>query len=191
MLPELSQIKGVHPGQILERELKKMKINKSAFALEIGEYPSVISEITKMKRGISTALSFKIGRALNAEEGYFLAVQAYYEARSYKERYSAKFPKPDMTILRRSIFWDVNPDKMDFQKRKRFVIERVFERGNEAEITEIIRFYGREDCSYIIKTARSLMKSAVINAERYLKLKKEELKCYTTSTQKPPQKPYF
>ena len=191
MLPQINQIKGVHPGQVLERELKRLKLNKSAFALSIGEYPSIISEITRLKRGFSASIALKIEEALNAEEGYFLVLQAYHEAKLTRNRKVAGSPKPDMSKIRPALFWDINPDKMDFYARKRFVIERVFERGNKEEISEIIRFYGREDCISILKTARTLLQSAVGNAEKYLGIKKEEIKCFNTSTRKPPQKPYF
>lgn len=46
--------------------------------------------------------------------------------------------------LPKRIFWDVNFDKIDYQKSKRFVIERVFERGDVAEVREIRSFYGDE-----------------------------------------------
>jgi hypothetical protein len=41
------------------------------------------------------------------------------------------------------LFWDTNFDKIDWIAKKTAVIKRVFERGNEEEIQEIIRFYGK------------------------------------------------
>jgi hypothetical protein len=35
-------------------------------------------------------------------------------------------------------------DKIDWDKRARYVIRRVYERGNEKEKKEITRFYGSE-----------------------------------------------
>jgi hypothetical protein len=34
-------------------------------------------------------------------------------------------------------------EKIDWEKQKKAVIKRVFERGNEIEKREIIRFYGK------------------------------------------------
>lgn len=52
--------------------------------------------------------------------------------------------KPDLTRFRKTLFWDTTFDRIDFTAHSRYVINRVFERGTEEEILEIIRFYGRE-----------------------------------------------
>jgi len=168
MLPEMSRIKGVHPGAVLNREFEKAGIRKSSFALKIGVYPGIITDITKQRRGINAALAIKLEEALGAEEGYFMVLQAYYEIKQQKIKANASNPKPDLSILRKAIFWDIDPDKLDFMKRQRFVIERIFERGNEAEIREIIRFYGKDNCISIMRTSTGLIYSARANASKYL-----------------------
>ena len=52
--------------------------------------------------------------------------------------------KPDLTKFRKTLFWDTTFDRIDFTAHSRYVINRVFERGTEEEIKEIIRFYGRD-----------------------------------------------
>ena len=52
--------------------------------------------------------------------------------------------KPDLTKFRKTLFWDTTFDRIDFTAHCRYVINRVFERGTEEEILEIIRFYGRD-----------------------------------------------
>lgn len=42
------------------------------------------------------------------------------------------------------LFWDTKLENIDWQKHKRSVIRRLFERGNHEQIEEIIRFYGRD-----------------------------------------------
>jgi hypothetical protein len=39
-------------------------------------------------------------------------------------------------------FWDVDSGRLDAQKSKRLIIERVFSLGNLEEITMLIDFYG-------------------------------------------------
>lgn len=191
MLPDISKIKGVHPGAVLDREFKKRGIKKSVFAKEIGEYPGIITDITKQRRGINANLALRIERALGAEEGYFMLLQAYYEISEEKKKEARNSPKPDLSVIRKALFWDVNFEMIDFQKRKRFIIERIFERGNEEEILEIIRFYKRAECERVIKSASSILYSAVENAENYLNLKREDLACYQNSTQKLHRAPYL
>ena len=70
MLSSIKLIKGIHPGFILDRELKKHHIAKGRFALSLNEYPQTLVSITKGKRNMNTALALKIEKALGMEEGY-------------------------------------------------------------------------------------------------------------------------
>jgi hypothetical protein len=63
--------------------------------------------------------------------------------------------KPDFSIIPKILFWDTDIDKIDWDRQKRAVIQRLFERGNEIEINEIISFYGKEVVSKELKTISS------------------------------------
>lgn len=139
MTPDISIIKGIHPGLILERELKKRDLRKGRFALSVNEFPQTIGAIIKGKRRMNAALSLKIEQALGFEEGFFMVLQAYYDIK--EEKLSHHFT-PDLTKLRKVLFWDTDMEKIDWQSYRKSVIKRVFERGNEEEKAEITRFYG-------------------------------------------------
>jgi plasmid maintenance system antidote protein VapI len=66
----LEIVKGIHPGLILERELKKRKLSKGQFALSISEYPQTLSAIISGKRGMNIGLAMRIEEALGMEEGF-------------------------------------------------------------------------------------------------------------------------
>jgi plasmid maintenance system antidote protein VapI len=145
--------RGVHPGLILERELKKRKLKKGPFALSLLEYPQTLNDITKGKRGLTPALSLKIDAALGFEEGTMLILQAYYEIKREKEKEpdkqngKQKQPAedlPDFPVLRKILFWDTDMSKVDWHKQYKMVIERVFNRGNSDEKNEMLRFYGKD-----------------------------------------------
>ena len=53
-------------------------------------------------------------------------------------------PIPDLTLLRRILFWDTKMETIDWQRHKKAVINSVFERCNDIEKNEILRFYGSE-----------------------------------------------
>jgi hypothetical protein len=44
-----------------------------------------------------------------------------------------KLNRPDLSKFRKVLFWDTSIEKIDWEKQKRAVIERVFERGNQWE----------------------------------------------------------
>ena len=54
-------------------------------------------------------------------------------------------------VFDRRIFRDVNFDTLDYDKRARFVIERVFERGDVDDIRQCRRYYGDEKIREILK----------------------------------------
>jgi plasmid maintenance system antidote protein VapI len=142
-------IKGVHPGFILERELKKHHLAKGRFALSLNEYPQTLVSITKGKRNMNAALSLKIEKALDLEEGYFMVLQAYYEIEREKKKQNIK--RPDLSKIRKILFWDTSFDKIDWEKHKRSIIKRVFQRGNDEEKNEIKKFYGQDLIDSVMK----------------------------------------
>ncbi len=142
MKTKLSIIKGIHPGLILERELKQRHLRKGPFAISLDEYPQTLVSITKGKRRMNTNLALKIEKALGIDEGYFMTLQIFFDIKELKKKQSNLHP--DFTKFRRVLFWDTKIDSIDWEKQKNTIIRRVFERGNEIEKKEIVRFYGRD-----------------------------------------------
>lgn len=138
---ELEILKGIHPGIILDRKIKERKLSKGRFALMINEYPQTLGAITKGKRSMNTNLALKIEQELNLPEGFLMTLQVFYEIKQEKRKLTEKI-LPDFSKLRRGLFWDTDFEKIDWQRQKRAVIQRVFERGNDTEKGEISRFYG-------------------------------------------------
>lgn len=132
MKTTLEKYKGIHPGMILERELKKRSLKKGPFALSLDEYPQTLNAVTKGKRGLTPALSLKIDKALGLEEGTMLILQAYYEIKKEKEKIEPR-QHPDLSIIRKIIFWDTDIVRIDWERQYKYVIQRIFERGNNEE----------------------------------------------------------
>ncbi|MGN6646989.1 MAG: DUF6922 domain-containing protein, partial [Cytophaga sp.] len=149
----IEKYKGIHPGAILERELAKRNLKKAPFALSLNEYPQTLNDITKGKRGMTTALSLKIDKALDLEEGTMHLLQAYYEIEQEKQKINAQ-NHPDFTIIRKILFWDTDINKIDWQKHYRAVIERIFQRGNDEEKQELLRFYGKSKIKEVTGSAK-------------------------------------
>lgn len=150
MKTQISILKGIHPGFVLERELKNRQLRKGSFALQIQEYPQTLTTITKGRRDMNIALALKIEHALGIEEGYFMILQVYYDIE--KEKRKQDHSLPDLSIIRPILFWDTKIEKINWQKQKKAIIRRIFERGNEQEKNEISRFYGHDTVSQILKT---------------------------------------
>lgn len=146
----LSIVKGVHPGFILDRELKKRQLRKGPFAISLQEYPQTLVSITKGKRRMNINIALKIEMALGMEEGYFMILQVYHDIEEAKK--SQNKEHPDLTKLRRVLFWDTKIENINWERQKKAVIKRVFERGNDIEKNEIISFYGIKTVNDIMNT---------------------------------------
>jgi addiction module HigA family antidote len=140
---KLEKYKGIHPGLILERELKKRNLKKGPFALSLEVYPQTLNEITKGRRALTPEQSLKIDRALSLEEGTMFLLQAHYEIERARLKLSA-VNQPDLGELGKALFWDTDFKKIDWEKKYKAVIRRVFERGGDKEKEEMLRFYGRD-----------------------------------------------
>lgn len=139
----IKDIKGIHPGLFLNRELKKRGIAKGPFALAIGEYPQTLSAVTHGKRGMNTSLALRIEKALGLEEGTLMILQVFHDIREEKNKLT-KHLKPDLSKLRSGLFWDTKIENIDWIQHREYVIERVMERGTEEEKALIKEFYGLE-----------------------------------------------
>ncbi len=146
----IEKYKGIHPGIILERELKKRNLQKRSFALSIGEHPQTLYTITKGKRKLNTALALKIEENLSLEEGTLVLLQTYFDIK--EEKFKKMFSTPNLSLIRKSLFWDTDITKIDWDKHYKAVIRRIFERGNEIEKQELVNFYGTEKIHIALST---------------------------------------
>lgn len=152
-MKSLLKYKGIHPGLVLERELEKRSLKKRPFALSIGESAQAINNITKGKRKIPVPLALKIEKELELEEGSIVILQSYYDIKLEKEKIK---DTPKLSILRKSLFWDTDINRIDWNRQHKAVIRRIFERGNDEERNEIIRFYGKTKIETALKTKTTL-----------------------------------
>jgi len=148
MEKQFEKYKGIHPGIILERELKKRSIKQRPFALSISEHPQTFNAILKGKRNINTALALRIEKGLHLDEGTLVLLQAYYDIKKENEKLVRR--TPDLTVLRKSLFWDTDISQIDWEKQAAAVIRRTFERGDDEEKEEITKFYGEEKVQSVL-----------------------------------------
>ena len=147
---DLEKYKGIHPGIILDREFKKRALQQRPFALSIGEHPQTLNAITKGKRKLNIALALKIEERLGLEEGTLALLQTYFDIN--EEKHNRKSSTPNLSLLRKSLFWDTDISMIDWDMHYKAVIRRIFERGNETEKQELIHFYGIEKIDLTLST---------------------------------------
>lgn len=58
--------------------------------------------------------------------------------------------------IRQSLFWDINPKNIDFQKNAQYVIERVLDFGHDDEVLWLWKTYDKTLIKRIVDDSRSL-----------------------------------
>ncbi len=168
MLPEISKIKGIHPGAILKRELKNQSLKSSELAKSVNEHKQTISAILNEKRSVNPGLSIKLAKHFGVETDYFMHIQASYDIQIALQK-NAEKRTPDLKKIRKIVFWDTDFNLLDWEKQKSAIIKRIFERGNDTEIKEIISFYGLSTVKQTIDATKNNFLSAFNeNVKKYL-----------------------
>lgn len=150
MEKRFEKYRGIHPGIILERELRKRNLAQRPFALSVGLARQSFNQIIKGKRNLPLPAALKIDRELGIEQGTLALLQTHYEIEKEKRKLLQE-NRPDLQLLRKSLFWDTDSETIDWIRQARAVILRVFERGNFTEKKEILRFYGPEKTRQVLR----------------------------------------
>lgn len=167
-MDKLNIIKGIHPSIILDRELKNRNLSIDHLATLVAERVETIGDVICNQATMTQELSHKIELALELEKGLFATLQVYYNERE-AQRSSTSILKPDISIIRKGIFWDTDFQEINWIESKSSIIKRVFERGNEQEIIEIIRFYGKADIEHALSRYNGLFCDVVAeNITKYI-----------------------
>lgn len=111
-----------------------------------------INDFIAGRRKISPEQSLKLEKALGIErKGFFYQIQTNHEIFLAIKRMT-QVQLPDLSKFRKALFWDTDFESLNWQRNYAWIIQRVFEYGNESEITETIRFYGKKAIENVIST---------------------------------------
>jgi hypothetical protein len=93
-------------------------------------------------------------------------------------------------IFHHRIFWDVDFEKIDYDAKASFVIERVFERGDVDDIRNCRRYYGDEKISEVLLNAKFLPEVTLYLASAVINRPIKDFRCYTLKQLNPGLFPY-
>ncbi len=96
-------------------------------------------------------------------------------------------PKP---IFEKRIFWDVNFEKIDYDAKASFVIERVFERGDVEDIRQCRRYYGDEKVTETLLKAKYLPLHTTYFVSAIFNIPIDNFRCYKLRQLNPELFPY-
>ena len=127
-------------GAVLQRILKKEHISQKQLSDLSGIITQRINDLVKGKRRFTVETSALIGKFLPVPDpGYFYRLQCNHDIFTYIGNHLTSI---DHSQFRDALFWDIDTTTLDWNKHKRWIIQRVFEYGNDAEVKAIIEHYG-------------------------------------------------
>lgn len=88
------------------------------------------------------------------------------------------------------LFWDVDIELLDLDKRFRYVIERVFERGDVEDIRICRRYYGDEKVKEVLLNTKFLPETRMYLASAVIDEPVTEMRCYKLRQSNPALFPY-
>lgn len=87
---------------------------------------------------------------------------------------------PFIRSLSPELFWDVDPETIDDQEHRRYVIRRVLERGELSDLRKMIDFYTMSTVTSEAQQMRALDPVTLAFAACLGNVKKETFRCYTS-----------
>lgn len=76
------------------------------------------------------------------------------------------------------LFWDVNPAKLDLKNNKRFIIERVIQRGSLKDLNQLLLYYGKNEIKENIKQLPWLNEKDMAFVHVFFNIPFNEMKCF-------------
>ncbi|MCF0180352.1 MAG: XRE family transcriptional regulator [Bacteroidales bacterium] len=138
------QMKMVPAGIILERIIREQHRAKNEVAASAQLVPQRVNDLIRGTRRFTPKTSMALENALSIDiPGLFYLIQANHDVHLGIQE-NKSFNRPNLKILTKTTFWDVDLNKVDWSQCRKWAIRRVLEYGTPDEIREIDRFYGHD-----------------------------------------------
>lgn len=158
-------------GAVLDRIRAKEHLTQRELASRSAIPYQRINDFIANRRRISTENSLRLEKALGiVRQCFFFQIQTNHEiyiATSHLSEQSV----PDKSKYRKALFWDTDFETLDWQRNAEWIIQRVFEYGNESEIKETIQYYGEKKIVDVLLSIQDTWneENRKINMKKYLK----------------------
>jgi len=163
-------------GAVIDRIRTKEHLTQRELAERSGILFQRINDFIADRRKISPEQSLRLEDALGIErKGFFYQIQTNHEIFLAIKR-TTEQQHPDLSKYRKALFWDTDFESIDWRGNSAWIIQRVFEYGNESEIKETIHFYGNKAIENILSTMPDSWnaRNRSYNITKYLHEKTEE-----------------
>ena len=135
----------VPAGAILDHIVSKQQRTKTEISALAGLIPQRLNDLIKGNRRFTPQVSIALEKALGIDQtGFFYLLQSNHDIYLAKRSEKDNRRTPNLQVLTKTTFWDVDVSKIDWIRAQQWALRRVLEYGNAEEIRELDRFYGHE-----------------------------------------------
>ena len=89
---------------------------------------------------------------------------------------SVKKRKPDLSQF---LFWDIDLNRLDYESRASFILERVFTMGMQEDELKVNKYYGKERIRKEVIKCKALDRKTLNYLSIFYKIPKKDFECYT------------
>lgn len=86
--------------------------------------------------------------------------------------------KNNVPLFSPNLFWDVNPDDLDMERHKTFIVNRVLDYGQWDDWKTILNYYGLEQIASIAIGLRSLFPKSLAFISTVSRIPENQFRCY-------------
>lgn len=93
--------------------------------------------------------------------------------------------KPFIPEAYSKLFWDVDWMRLDRNKNRTFIIERILNMGDRYSLRWLRSNYAEQDILNTVKSSRRLSKKTARAWQNYYGLREDEMRCFSTYSMNP------
>lgn len=142
MREDYKKYRNISLSIIIKRDLKQLKMTQKSLAAQIGMSYNHLNYLintgckftSKSERLIENILGYEIFFIRNLRD---LQSQCKNKEEALRKQYAGR----EIPAIRKCVFWDINPDNLDWTRHRKFIIARVSQYGNDQEKKDITAFY--------------------------------------------------
>ena len=82
------------------------------------------------------------------------------------------------------ILWDVEVNKLDIRRHKRFIIERIIKYGNEKDVKWMLETYSLKEIRDVVKKSKNIDRKSANYWALRLNIPREEVYCLRNTYQR-------
>lgn len=122
--------------------MQKLQMTQKSLAAQIGMSYRHLNRLLNTTCKFPADVEIYIEHVLGYETSFLSNLRNLQTESRQKEELSRKqLTGKALPSIRRCVFWDINPDNLDWSRHRRFIIARVTRYGNDRKKQSVMSFY--------------------------------------------------